>query len=52
MKERARMHLRIKSLAMASLLAGLAAAVLAWAWRAWTAPESLMRLLAGFSLCN
>ncbi|MEN5181608.1 hypothetical protein ABE501_17745 [Comamonas testosteroni] len=46
------MHKRIKNLAMVALLAGLSAAVLAWAWRAWMAPESLMRLLAGFSLCN
>ncbi|MGF6212465.1 hypothetical protein [Comamonas sp. 4034] len=46
------MHKRIKSLAMVALLAGLAAVVLVWAWQDWMAPESLMRLLAGFSLCN
>ncbi len=52
MKGRARMHSCIKKMAMASLLTGLAAGVLAWAWQAWTAPESLMRLLNGFSLCS
>ncbi|WP_395024917.1 hypothetical protein [Comamonas odontotermitis] len=52
MKERAHRYRRIKSFAVVSLLAGLAATVLVWAWRAWMAPELLMRLLAGFSLCN
>lgn len=38
------------SLVLALGIAGLM--LLFWAGNAWVAPESLMRLLAGFSMCS
>jgi len=46
-----RLH-QLLVLAMAVLAACATLVAAAWAWQAWTQPDALMRLFAGFSLCG